>query len=142
MRPARLVAVYIDKRSVYFFVYFVVYVVKFAVCEFEPLRDLENMSVNWNAAGLVEREQGDAVSYFVADSHQTIINIDTCNYEFGTVTEAQLSELCLSCLTELIYGWELINRLLRNFIFSFLFFFIRVLRSNFSNCAYKRAILS
>ena len=70
MRPARLVSVYIDERCVYFLVYFVVYVVKFAVCEFEPLRDLENMSVNWNAAGLVEREQGDAVCYFVANSHQ------------------------------------------------------------------------
>jgi len=70
MRPARLFAVHINERSVYFLVYFLVYVVKFAVCEFEPLRDLENMSVNRNAVGLVEREQGDAICHFVANTHQ------------------------------------------------------------------------
>ena len=124
------------------------------------------MGIYWDTPRAIQREKSDTISYFVADSHQTsellsdlkqilspqpiepllssffLYHLDTCNYEFGTVTKAQLSELCLSCLTELIYGWELINRLLRNFVFSFLFFFIRVLRSNFSNCANERAILS
>ncbi len=123
------------------------------------------MGINWDTPWTIKREKSDTISNFVANSHQTskffsdfkqvlspqafeplvssffLYHFDTCNYEFCTVTKAQLSELCFSCLTELIYGRELINRLLMNFFFSFLLFFIWVLRASFPYCANSRAIL-
>ena len=92
------------------------------------------MGVYWHTPRTVKREKGDTIGNLVTYSHQTsellpdlvkwlssepfkplmasllLNHLNTCHYELGSVAETQLSELRLSCLTQLVNRWELINR--------------------------------